>query len=292
MEVRDLHPYGVAVHGLDPAQLDRSRVEIARLLREHGLLVFEGTPFSASQQIELVSFVGTVLDEGMQGAFHGHIRHDPQVASPIAAEGVFVGPLSFHSDLTYTTAPPEVLSLHALELPTNGSETRFANGARALASLPPHLREQIADLEARHVFDASIDEYGGRYREAALGSRYFAAQHPVVRRNPRTGRDVLFVNELLTDRIVDLDDATSEELLRSLFQCLYDDDCVYVHRWKPDDLVVWENHEVQHARPAFDRSQRRVLRRVIAGDVTANARHGVEFHAQMQRLPGDGPVLV
>ena len=286
MDVRPLVPFGARVTGFDPAQLAPERDRIVELLREHALLVFAGARFTPDQQIELVGFVGPLLDESMRGAYHGHISHDPDVAPMIAAEGVFVGPLSFHSDLTYTSTPPEVLSLHALELPSDGSVTRFANGAKALRSLPVALRTRIEQLSVRHVFDAGVDEYGGRYRETQLGARHFAVEHPVVVRNDRTGRDVLFVNELLCDRVVGLDATESEQLLDALFAHLYSDDHVYAHHWAPDDLVVWENREVQHARTEFDRSQRRILRRVIAGDAAANARHSAEFHAQLQGLPG------
>jgi taurine dioxygenase len=292
MDVRALEPFGVAVRGLDASALAPQRAEIAALLRAHALVVFEGTELSADQQIELVGCVGEVLDESMHGAFHTHIRHDPAVTPTLAAEGVFVGPLSFHSDLTYTTQPHEVLSLFALELPSSGGETRFANGARALAALAPELRARVDQLVARHVFNSSVDEYGGHYHEDELGDRYFFAEHPIVRRNERTGRDVLFVNELLTDRVVGLRDDESEALLAQLCAVLYADDNVYVHRWKPNDLVLWENREVQHARADFDRSQRRVLRRVIIGDPVMNARHNVEFQAQLAGLPGGGPVTV
>jgi taurine dioxygenase len=280
------------VRGLDPTQLASARDELAALLRAETLVVFEGTPFTTAQQIELVGFVGNVLDEGGHGGFHSHIRHEPGVAPVIAAEGVFVGPLSFHSDLTYTSDPPHVLSLHALELPSTGGETRFASGTRALHALDPETRGLVSGLQARHVFNAAVDEYGGHYRESELGTRYFVAEHPIVRRNPRTDHDTLFVNQLLTDSVVGLDADQGDELLDVLFAHLYAEDNVYVHRWKPHDLVVWENLEVQHARADFDRTQRRVLRRVIAGDAAANARHGVEFHAQLQGAAGEGAVML
>jgi taurine dioxygenase len=286
MDVQPMAPFGARVEGFDPALVATARDEVVALLRDHALLVFAGAPWSVEQQIALVDFVGPLLDEGRRGAFHSHISHDPEVAPVIAAEGVFVGPLSFHSDLTYTSTPPEVLSLHALELPSDGSTTRFANAALALATLPAALRAEIDGRTVRHVFDASVDEYGGRYRESELGARHFAVEHPCVVRNQRTGRDVLFVNELLCDRVVGMDRASSERLLDALFAHLYTDDHVYAHHWQPNDLVVWENREVQHARAEFDRTQRRILRRVIAGDAAANERHGDEFHAQLAGLPG------
>lgn len=292
MEVRKLQPFGVAVSPPGGDELRARHDHVAALLHEHALVVVEGARLEPRDQIDLVAAVGPLIDEGMKGEFHGHISHDPAVAAPFAAAGVFRGPLSFHSDLTYTSSPPHVLSLYALELPSTGGETRFANGARALAMLPSDLRAEIEGRSARHVFNAGIDQYGGRYREHELGSRYFAAEHPIVRTNPRTGRDVLFVNELLTDRVLGLDAAASDALLAALFARLYGDDNVYVHRWKLHDLVIWENQEVQHARSDFDRSQRRRLRRVIAGDAQANARHVVEFNAQAQGLTGTGAVLL
>jgi taurine dioxygenase len=292
MHVRRLVPFGARVSGLEPDAFASHRDDVVELLNTHGLVVFEGLPLTVEQHVELVSWVGPVLDEGMQGAFHSHIRHDPSQAPMIAAEGVFVGPLSFHSDLTYTSDPPQVLSLQALELPGTGGETRFASGVRALGALPASLRDLVEGRVARHVFNAAIDEYGGHYREDALGTRYFAAEHPIVRRNPRTGRDVLFVNELLTDSIVGVTRAEGDALLAELFTRLSAPDNVYVHHWTPFDLVLWENLEVQHARSDFDRSRRRVLRRVIAGDAGANRRHGAEFHAQLQGVQGHGAVML
>lgn len=292
MEVRELQPFGVAVAPTDADELRAEHDRVAALLHDHALVVVEGTPLTPRDQIDLVAAVGPLIDEAMKGEFYGHISHDPAVPAPFAAAGVFRGPLSFHSDLTYTSSPPHVLSLYAVELPSTGGETRFANAARALATLPSHLRAEIDGRWARHVFNAGIDEYGGRYREHELGTRYFAAEHPMVRANPRTGRDALFVNQLLTDRVLGLDPAASDALLDALFAHLYADDNVYVHQWRPHDLVIWENQEVQHARSDFDRSQRRRLRRVIAGDADANARHVAEFNAQAQGLAGSGAVML
>jgi alpha-ketoglutarate-dependent taurine dioxygenase len=52
-----------------------------------------------------------------------------------------------------------------------------------------------------------------------------------------------------------------------VFEHLYDEDHVFVHRWRKGDLIMWDNHVLQHARAPVDASQPRELRRcMLAGD--------------------------
>jgi len=39
-----------------------------------------------------------------------------------------------------------------------------------------------------------------------------------------------------------------------------------VHHWQPGDLLLWDNHALQHARPAVGVDQPRTLRRVCVGE--------------------------
>jgi alpha-ketoglutarate-dependent taurine dioxygenase len=287
VNVELLEPFGAVVRDADAASLSTAQVAAFQaVFADHPLVLVRGAQFEPEEQIALLAGLGDLVDESGAGRFFSHIAHDPANPTTVVAEGVMAGELSFHSDLTYTASPLEVLSLCAIELPGRGGETYFANGALALDTLPVSLRRRIDPLTALHVFDAAVDLYGARFRRELLNARHFEAEHPVVRRHPRRDRDVLFVNRLLTDRIVGLSDDDSESLLDELFSYLYAPGSVYAHRWEPGDLVVWDNQVVQHARGDFDRSQRRVLRRVITGDDAANRRHGVEFHAQMAHVPG------
>lgn len=54
-------------------------------------------------------------------------------------------------------------------------------------------------------------------------------------------------------------------LLEDLFAHLYRPEHVDVHRWAPGDLVVWDNHVLQHGRPDVGTEARRTLRRVVVG---------------------------
>lgn len=280
MEVEQLKPFGVMLDGIDDNTIEARGDEVRALLETHALVVFRGCPLDAASHIRLVGLVGCVLDEGGAGAFHGHIANDPDRQLTPTVQKLMSGELSFHSDLTYTRLPPEVLSLQAIELPSTGGATRFANGALALDTLPDDLRTAVAGRVGRHVYSFAEDYAGPREPQPYAG-RHFAADQPIVRRNPRTGRDVLFVTDNATQRVVGMEPDESERLLKRLFAHLYAHGHVYVHDWRPDDLVMWENLELQHSRADFDPSQRRILRRVIAGDPDSQRRHSAEVARQL-----------
>ena len=72
----------------------------------------------------------------------------------------------------------------------------------------------------------------------------------------------------MTDYIVDMDETESGELLDTLFDHMEDEDFVYEHAWQNQDLIIWENRCLVHARTDFDPSQRRLLRRfALRGEI-------------------------
>ena len=69
-----------------------------------------------------------------------------------------------------------------------------------------------------------------------------------------------------TDRILGLSDHDSEELLHELWRYMYDPANCFTHWYRPGDLVIWDNLNVQHGRPAGEPDVPRTLRRVIFGE--------------------------
>ena len=63
----------------------------------------------------------------------------------------------------------------------------------------------------------------------AYGWPDFEAEHPVRLLHPRTGEPVLFVTEHHAERILELDEGRSREVLDRLFETLYAPDARYEH---------------------------------------------------------------
>jgi taurine dioxygenase len=248
-------PFGVALdydlrRPLDAGDQD----ELRALFADRHLLLFENQSLSYEDQERVVGHLGPVLPGG------------PEWVSNVRENGLVPeGVLLFHSDFIFTAEPSLGLSLYAVDMPPDGSPTVFADAVRAAAALPPALRRRIEGHEALNIFD--LDEKRGdvRLREAVLGPetpftpRY---AHPVLMHHPRTGQELLSVNEMQTDRIMGMEAAESEEALRELWSVLYAPGNTYTHRWRVGDLLIWDNIAVQHGRPAPPRDIPRTMRRV------------------------------
>lgn len=260
MRTRELiSSFGVALdhdlrRPLDAAEQD----ELRALFADRHLLLFEDQSLAFEDQARVVGHLGPVLPGGPEWV--SNVREDGLVP-----EGV----LLFHSDFIFTAEPSLGLSLYAVEIPPDGSPTVFADAVRAAAALTPELRHRVEAHEALNIFD--LDEKRGdvRLREAALGPetpftpRY---AHPVLMHHPRTGQELLSVNEMQTDRIIGMEARESEDTLRELWSVLYAPWNTYTHRWRVGDLLIWDNIAVQHGRPAPPRDVARTMRRVTMAE--------------------------
>jgi taurine dioxygenase len=262
MRLRELSPaLGCEVSDFDAAAPPRPS-ELAllrRALSDHHLLFFRAPGLGDREHVRLASHFGPVYDEFGDGRgwhFVSNARRNAIIRT---------GPLLFHSDLAFTPVPTPGLSLYGIEVPEDGAPTRFANAARALDALPAELRLRLGGLHGLHLYNLTTQAGGVRYRDAEVPAREPRAKHPVLLHNPRSGRDVLYVSEMQTDRIVELDPAESEAILAQLFAELYAPENIYEHCWRPGDLLIWDNLALQHARRAPENP--RTLRRVTLARV-------------------------
>src|SRR4029079_5287915 len=148
--------------------------------------------------------------------------------------------------------------LYAIEIPSVGGNTLFANAYLAYELLPDDIKRRIAGRKALNAYDydtaATI-----RKTDVPAGAPSFA--HPVVRTHPATGRKALYVNRLMTRRIEGLPAAESEELLNLLFDHQEQPQFIYEHVWRVGDILMWDNRCTLHARTDFSAGERRLMRR-------------------------------
>jgi taurine dioxygenase len=256
-------PLGVRLEGVDLRVEHPTSVQAAvrAAWHEHALVLVRGQDLGVADHQRFVEWFGPISMVGNAPAAVTSERY----ISNTREEGVArEGSLLKHQDFCFFDTLLPGLSLYAEEVPDVGGATVFASTQLAYERLPDALKQRIAGLHARHVYDYRSD-YGTQRFRIASSPGAPTASHPVVLPHPVTGRPLLFVNELMTDSIVELDPIESEALLEELWSYLDDDAVRYEHDWQVGDLIVWDNLALQHGRRDFAVGQRRSLRRFQIG---------------------------
>ncbi len=169
------------------------------------------------------------------------------------------GEMQFHSDQCYQERPAMASMLYAIEVPSKGGNTLFANAYAAYETLPEAIKRRI---EGRRALNAYDYDTAATKRGTKLADGVPTCVHPVVRTHPATGRKALYVNRLMTVRIEGMPDEESSALLDFLFDHQEQRQFVYEHVWRVGDILMWDNRCTLHARTDFSADERRLMRRV------------------------------
>ena len=170
------------------------------------------------------------------------------------------GEMHFHTDQCHQEKPAMGSMLYAIEIPSIGGNTLFANCYAAYESLPPEIKARIKERKAINAYDydTASSKRGSKLRD---GIPFYA--HPIVRTHAVTMRKSLYVNRLMTLSIEGMGEAESDALLNILFDHQEQKPFIYEHVWRVNDLVLWDNRCTLHARTDFSECERRLLRRVV-----------------------------
>lgn len=236
MQFRPLHPdYGVEVIGFD-TQRGGSAAEIAELqaaYQDRTMLLFRGGGrLTPERHVEIASWFGPPgpIDNSGGGDFVS-VLHNRDLAGSLM--------LPFHSDLTYTDCPIKAICLQAIELPERPTSTTFVSNFNAWNRLSAEQQQQLESLTLRHIHISNMPEYNWPD---------FIADHPLRFPHPRSGKPLLLITEHHADRVIELGEGESKALIADLLAHSYAPAMQYEHVWQQDDLLMWDNLALQHAR--------------------------------------------
>ena len=164
----------------------------------------------------------------------------------------------WHTDYSWKDRTSRASLLYSVIAPDEGGDTLFADSTTAYDELPATLRERIADLTAVHSMHHLVEtERRHNPHKAPLSDeerrRMPDVAHPLVRVHPLTGRRSLLLGSMIISHIEGLPAAQSSALLEELHAHATTARYVYRHKWRPGDLVIWDNEATMHTRTACDR---------------------------------------
>ena len=251
--------------------------QVKALLLRHKVLFFRDQDITRADHVALAERFGPLEDHPVVGSDPDHpglVQIYKDLDSP--AEHY---ENAFHCDATWRTAPPMGSVLRCVEGPAAGGDTIWVNMALAYERLPEHVKEQIADLRAKHSIEATFGAALPVEQRHGLRERFPDAEHPVVRTHPETGEKVLFVNAFTThfvnfhtpERVRFGFDYTpgGSELLNYLIRQAAVPEYQVRWRWTTNSFAIWDNRSTQHyAVQDYWPAVRKMERAGIAGDPT------------------------
>lgn len=267
--------FAACVRGVNLAQAlsPADAGQIRALWLRYQVLYFPDQALTHPQLERFTETLGPYGHDPFVTAVKGH-RHILEVRREPGEHVVPFGS-SWHSDWSFQAAPPSATILHSKIVPPFGGATHFADGIRALATLPIDLRRAIHGRSAIHSARRpySHDGYraGGKRTSMKIvpsDDAWQIQRHPVIRTHPESGRAALWINPVYTLAIEGMDPSESAELLASLFEHMLQPELIYKHRWEENTLMMWDNRSVMHcAQGGYDGHRRIMHRTTVAGTV-------------------------
>ena len=283
VSINQIHPVFVGeVSGVRLAQ-PLSRDEAAAIeagMDRHAVLVFPDQPVTDEEQMAFSRNFGRLeesrggnitrpedrrLPDGMADV--SNLARDGQPLERDSRQRLFnLGNMLWHSDSSFRAVPAKYSLLSARVVNPTGGNTEFADMRAAYDALDAGTQAAIEDLVCEHSLLYSRGSLGMVDYSDEERAMFRPVRQRLVRTHPVTGRRSLYLSSH-AGAIVGMPMAEARILLRDLTEHATQPRFVYVHRWRPWDLVIWDNRQVMHRVRRYDEAQPRDMRRTtVAGD--------------------------
>jgi taurine dioxygenase len=277
--VRPLTPWlGAEISGIDLAH-ELSEALFATLYRaflRYQVLLFAPQDLSPARQVAFGRRFGE-LQVHVMNQYHADGHPELYRLSNLDEQGrpsgkhPDKGTLAWHTDGSWQRVTGQATIIYGELMPETGGETHFCDMYGAYERLDARWKARIAGLRAVHNLDFSRSR---RHGEDPLTEAQRRAKppvdHPVVRTHPETGRKCLYLGDH-AECILGMPYDEGRALIEELNALAVHADLTYEHRWRPRELLVWDNRCVMHRATAYDAAtQPRVIRRcTVLGEVPA-----------------------
>ena len=252
--------------------------EIHRALLDRTVIIFHDQNLSEEQHISFSRRFGEIQPSAVSGFEKNEDFPEIDILEYDADNPPHVTSELWHTDFVGRERPSMGTTLYARDIPPEGGDTIWVSGISAYEGLSVRMKTYIDGLWA---YNDAYKNYNEQMRPELVKKEYqnhlqkherveySPALHPVVRTHPETGKKGLFVNESMTSFVKGLSRRESDYLLHYLFDHLRTPEFQYRHKWRTNDLAVWDNRVSLHY-AQFDYTEHRLMHRVvIKGDVPA-----------------------
>ncbi len=269
--------FAARIEGLDAARATTADIAaIKAALVDHPIIVLPDQRLSAEDQMAFAANFGP-FDSNPEAAGRDYNRGLPSELLAISNAGdsdapaevmdrrrmLDIGNKLWHSDSSFKAVPAYLSMLYAIETPSVGGETQFADLRAGYDALSDDMKRMIEGLVAEHSVLHSREALGFDDWDAAQRERMGTwVAHDLVRTLPDSGRRTLYLSSHAS-HIVGMPKPIGRMLLHELTEIATAPAHVYTHHWRRGDFVLWDNRCTMHRLRRYRASDElRVLRRV------------------------------
>jgi alpha-ketoglutarate-dependent 2,4-dichlorophenoxyacetate dioxygenase len=293
ISIRQIHPvFAGEVTGADLTRpmTETERAEIDAGMDRYAVLVFRNQDITDDQQMAFTLNFGALeasrggnitkphelrLKQGMIDV--SNLDKDGKPLERSDRRRMFnLGNRLWHSDSSFRAIPAKYSILSARSVASEGGNTEFADMRAAYDTLDDKTRAMIEDMVCEHSLMYSRGSMGFTELTDDEKAMMKPVRQRLVRTHPITGRKSLYLSSH-AGNIVGWLVPESRDFLRDLNEHATQRELVYVHRWRPYDLVMWDNRQTMHRVRRYDQSQPRDMRRAtVAGTTPTVAQQAAE----------------
>jgi taurine dioxygenase len=269
---------GVEVHGVDlSVPLTKSIIdEIYSLFVNHCLVLIRDQSITQEELVLASNQFGECAaydrPKELRSDVQNSVPPEVMLITNIRSDGKPIGALPdgemwFHHDMIHNSLPHKATLLYSVEIPSWGGNTLFANMFAAYDELPNRLKKELEGKQALNIFN-----YGSRMKNDPDGlNRQSQAIHPTIYQHEETGRKAIYVDRLMTHKLIGIPEYESDAILNEVFDHIENPDYSYEHVWKKGDVLMWDNRSSIHARKDFPPDEIRLMWRTTLKGIASPA---------------------
>jgi alpha-ketoglutarate-dependent 2,4-dichlorophenoxyacetate dioxygenase len=260
---------------------------------QYAVLIFPDQHLSQDQHLDFARYFGSLettiavyrkdapLRLRKEFADVSNLNHDSEVWGKESRNRLFqLGNRLWHTDSSFKRLPARASLLYARSIPPVGGHTEFADERAAYDALPEETKRRLHRLVAEHSIFNSRARLG--FTNFSDDERQGMPPVPqvVVRTLPESGRKSLYLASH-AGRIFGMPEHEGRALIDQLVAHATQRQFVYTHRWRVNDLVMWDNRCTMHRGTEFDdlRWKRDVQRATVRDVANSCEQEGIEIAA-------------
>jgi taurine dioxygenase len=259
LQVTPLHPsLGAEVSGVDLSRpIDEpTRQALSRALADHLALVFRDQSLTPAQYLAAASVFGPPMEQH----YSQHNMPDVPLIGMIWHRNGQQPAERWHTDHTNRERPPAATILYGVEIPSAGGGTSVASMRAAYLALGEDERRRLDSLTTFNSLDSDKTDTRPEDRDK-YGT---PIEHPMVRTHPVHGSRAVYFHITKATHIGGMTPEASKAYMSDLIDRMIRPEIVYHHAWRKGDVLVIDDRATMHrAHGDYDRSQSRVLWRII-----------------------------